>query len=67
MSVITHEHQLKEAVEEAKRFLKKCDELKKKATERGDRSFYSLPRENGAVRRASLDLSRALANYRRSG
>lgn len=37
-------------------------------SEKGQPDFYSyFPRETGAVRRASMDLTRALADMRKSG
>ena len=61
------------AVEEAKKFLEKVKELQteqKKTTTyefQGKQhiSIPSCPKESGAVRRASMDLTRALANLRR--
>lgn len=50
---------LKAAMAEARRFLRKAEEL---AACDHD---YLNPRESGAVRRASLDLTRALADFRR--
>lgn len=52
---------LKAAVDEARRFLRKAEELAACDPD------YLNPRESGAVRRASLDLTRALADYRRRG
>lgn len=59
------------AVAEAKRFLKRHEEWRAKQgrtykIEGLDNLFtVDTPRENGALRRASLDLSRALADMRR--
>jgi hypothetical protein len=53
-----------EAVKEAERFLKKAQELKSKHQEIGDAMFWGSP-ETGAVKRASMDLTRALAKIRR--
>lgn len=52
---------IKDAVVEAKRFLKKADEYHRveKINE------WSSPREAGAMRRASMDLTRALADMRK--
>lgn len=55
---------LKQAVDEARRFLRKAEEL---AAVTAMEPAYSNPRESGACRRASLDLTRALADYRRRG
>ena len=52
---------LKAAMAEARRFLRKAEELG------ACDDTYSNPRESGACRRASLDLTRALADYRRRG
>jgi hypothetical protein len=64
------------AIEEAERFLKKAKSLRdltisdekriKMAKEKGDYYWVSSnPKESGAVRRASMDLTRALADLRR--
>ena len=59
------------AVSEAKRFLKRYDEWKAQQgrtyTMEGVDHLFTVdtPRENGALRRASMDLSRALADLRR--
>lgn len=55
---------LKAAIAEARRFLRKAEEL---AAVEAMEPVYSNPRESGACRRASLDLTRALADYRRRG
>ena len=52
------------AVVEAQRFLRKVAELSK--VESKPHRNWSTPRESGAVRRASLDLTRALADLRRT-
>lgn len=55
---------LQTTVEEAWRFLRAADRL---AKVRADGSgSYANPREQGAVRRSSLDLTRALADLRRA-
>jgi hypothetical protein len=51
---------LKAAMAEARRFLRKAEELAA-----CDPTYTYNPRESGAVRRASMDLTRALADYRR--
>lgn len=64
--------QLKAAMAEARRFLERGDALMK-AQERepirvlagADFALTDHPREQGAVRRASMDLTRALADLRR--
>ena len=58
------------AVDEAKRFIAKAEDyFDREKDERGDRkdNQYALYgcKESGAVKRSSLDLSRALANMRR--
>lgn len=52
---------IKDAVAEAKRFLKKAEDYHRvvKINE------WSNPKEAGAMRRASMDLSRALADMRK--
>jgi hypothetical protein len=47
---------------EAKRFLKRMSELR--AAKKRDAGTH--PRESGALKRASMDLTRALADVRRS-
>jgi len=56
-----NEKTLKRAKEETKRFLKRVE-----AYESADTS-YGASKESGAVRRASMDLTRALADLRRVG
>ena len=57
---------VKEAIEEAKRFLtaawtwQKAERCKKEA-------YHTVPKEAGACRRASMDLSRALSELRKPG
>lgn len=55
---------LKAAIDEADRFLLRAKELHKVATNYG--GYHSNPIEQGAVRRASMDLTRALATLRKS-
>jgi len=64
---------LNNTIEEAEKFLKKAKELrnlmeedKKREMESKD-YYYSSgnPKESGAVRRASMDLTRSLADLRR--
>ena len=58
---------LETAIKEAERFLTRARDLRRAAQRTEDtRSLYSNPKEQGAVRRSSLDLSRALADLRRS-
>jgi hypothetical protein len=66
--------QLKAAMAEARRFLDRGDALLK-AQDRepirvlagADFALTDNPREQGAVRRASMDLTRSLADLRRRG
>jgi len=57
------------AIAEAKRFLERAKELKVAVRDPDDGKFLktypSAPKEHGALRRASLDLTRALAEMRR--
>lgn len=59
------------AVAEAKRFLQRVEELKlaEEATLQAGRNIYysTHSKQKGALRRASMDLSRALADLRRPG
>lgn len=61
--------EIKKAVEEAKRFInaaERCIEARKKTYKSGDYEFtLNAPKESGACRRASLDLTRQLAEMRR--
>ena len=52
-----------DAEAEAKRFLARVAAWKKAQTAQPDR--YGYPKESGAMKRASMDLSRALAVLRR--
>lgn len=57
------------AVAEAKRFLERVKALPKPTTYEAHGRTYThdhFPRESGAIRRASMDLTRALADLRRS-
>ncbi len=57
---------LKAAEAEAKRFLVKASELRKVMCAGDDVLWsWSYPKQSGAVRRASMDLTRALADLRR--
>ena len=55
---------LDEAVFEARRFIYRAEALRK--ANMGEKSlwFYDNPKEQGAVKRASLDLTRKLADLR---
>ena len=58
---------LETAIKEAERFLARARELSRAAKKTEDTGWLcSNPKEQGAVRRSSLDLSRALADLRRS-
>jgi hypothetical protein len=61
--------EIHKAVEEAERFIKTAKmylEAKKKTYKQGDYTFHhSAPKESGATRRASLDLTRQLAVMRK--
>lgn len=59
-----NESLLIEAEKEAKRFLTKCKELKERRS-KGDLYSFQGCKESGAVKRASLDLSRALSAIRK--
>lgn len=56
---------LKEAIEEAKRFLKRAEDLNKKVSKKESAYIYGgYPKESGSVKRASMDLTRSLAKLR---
>ena len=57
------EQTLDKAILEAERFLRSTEHLKHKI--HNDISWYYGCKETGAVKRASLDLTRALADLRR--
>ena len=60
--------QLAVAVAEAKRFIERANALPKaEPYERNGHTFQHdyFPKEQGAIRRASMDLTRALADLRR--
>jgi hypothetical protein len=54
------------AIAEAKRFIQRAEAWKKAENDRAQ-SYYNNPKESGAVRRASMDLTRALADMRKPG
>ena len=60
-----NEAKVNEAVFEAKRFIKKAEELQRNYIPR-DGSTYSPSKESGSVKRSSMDLTRVLANLRSS-
>lgn len=55
---------LNTAAIEAQRFLRAINSLKS-AEEGNKASYYTNPKETGALRRASMDLTRALAQMRK--
>jgi hypothetical protein len=55
---------LKNAINEAERFIKKANEFIEVENNK-EKRHYLNPKESGAVKRASLDLTRALAKYRK--
>ena len=55
---------LDEAIFEAKRFIYRAETLKKVSEHEKSGGFYYNPKEQGAVKRASLDLTRKLADLR---
>jgi hypothetical protein len=55
---------IKEAQSEAKRFLKRA-EVYLKAEKEKVCEYNMIPKESGALRRSSLDLTRALADIRK--
>jgi hypothetical protein len=55
---------LDEAMEEAKRFLKRAHELKDTHAETRFNSYHCEPKLQAAVKRSSMDLSRALSKLR---
>jgi len=55
---------LKEAIAEAKRFLKRAEDLNKKVSKESAYIYGGYPKESGSVKRASMDLTRSLAKLR---
>ena len=57
---------LKDAIVEANRFIIAAEKLRDHHMKYGDNALYvnSNPRASGAVRRASMDLTRKLADFR---
>lgn len=51
-----------EAIDEAKRFLRRAEAWEERCK---DNPYYHPSKESGALRRASLDLTRALAEMRK--
>ncbi len=63
---IMNENRIKDAVWEAKRFIARVEELNKKIKIENHTVYYiSGIKEAGAIRRSSLDLTRALAKMRK--
>jgi hypothetical protein len=62
-------HDVTKAIEECKRFIAACEELSRANLDSADKSgleyAHDLARYTAAVRRASMDATRALANLRR--
>ena len=56
---------LKEAMNEAERFICRADKLLKQQNSVDSVVSYHCPKEQGAVKRASMDLTRALAELRK--
>lgn len=56
---------LKHSINEAKRFLERANELLE-CEEHRHLEYYSYTKQCGAVRRASMDLTRSLAELRKS-
>lgn len=56
-------HSIDIAERSARIFLQRLGDLRKAETELG----YGTPKQSGALRRASMDLTRALADMRRPG
>ena len=56
---------LDKAIVEAKRFIEKASELKLVALDNKYDDINGYPKEQGATKRASMDLTRALADLRR--
>ena len=71
--VEVNREKLKIAIAEAERFIRRAKALPKPTTYTVPGSSYgpfendNFPKESGAIRRASMDLTRALADLRRPG
>lgn len=57
------DEKLDRVIRHAERLVVEIEELRKAKASRG---YYSTPVQSGAVRRASMDLTRSLADLRRS-
>ena len=64
--MIAQEEALREAVDEAKRFIKKAQEALVLQGERGAKYWGEPTSEKAAAKRSSMDLTRALAKFRHS-
>lgn len=60
------DEELHEAAQVAKRFIARVEELQKIRGERPTSYTPNFPKEQGAVKRASMDLTRALAQLRKT-
>jgi hypothetical protein len=58
-------HNIQQAKEEAQRFLKKVEDVEARYAKEGRSMFLCGCSETGAVRRSSLDLSKALSDMRK--
>ena len=58
---------IRTAADEARRFLRRCDELEAEKVRQRQTTGEFVPKEQAALRRASMDLTRALADMRRRG
>ena len=56
-------YRLQTSISEAKRFLERAEKLERRWDSAGRE--YWLPKEQGAVKRSSMDLTRSLADLRR--
>lgn len=65
--MMTNMEKLEEAIDCAIRFIERAEELR--AQVQGDHQGYgySFPKESGAVRRSSMELTRSLARLRSPG
>ncbi len=59
-----HLNKIRAAVKTAQEFIRLAEKLE---VEEQKREGYSAPKERGALRRKSMDLTRALAEMRRPG
>lgn len=58
---------VKAALAEAREFVRRAEEWEKRYDQRNPNYYFSVPKEAGAVRRSSMDLTRALAAMRKPG